>query len=421
VATAQGRSLVACIKQQTSSAGSQPRGFHFMITMQVRRDGAEIGRLYKTYSATLTTWERKMGSHQTAEALTAGDLNFANNITNIVACRYDDEEKPRAYDGFTILLVWPDPDPKQRPTSLTDGVTAYGFGCPLYGPHGDWMGAGTGGVGVIGNGGSGDLNQKAATNFGNKDTFDPGAGVLGIGGFWTGAMVSISDSGKKRNTTGGAGVIGVAAGEHGPPVLPSFDKTQGVGVYGFSAVGTGVVAEGNSLPQSPTTGLLATGFLAIEAKGTHNGIEATDSALDLKVKSTGENVNPGTDCYGVDAEGLHAGIHAVSSGGPAGIFEITLDEKVPRAQLHIKSIDTRVGRKDEEPFVPNVYTGNVDWLPSKGKAGEILVLRPVAPDTPNPVTSWLCVVPGGNFGDPIGSIAMWSQVLLGRQIKGERG
>jgi len=192
-----------------------------------------------------------MGSHQSGDGFTAGEINWANDITLVIAARYDqDPEKRRDFSGKQIFIAKPDDEPRQRPANLVDGVTGYGYlggaggvfvGCADDGPDGPGTGAGTGGFGVIGYGGSGNLNKNAATvAWGGviHEHFDPGAGVVGIGGFWAGGNQSDHEGGRRsRDGMGGAGVVGVAGGEHGRPGWPYFDQFRGVGVFGLSGVG----------------------------------------------------------------------------------------------------------------------------------------------------------------------------------------
>jgi hypothetical protein len=66
-----------------------------------------------------------MASHQTGEELTAGNINFANDITVITACLFDQPEvKLREFHGEVILIVRPDTEPRQRPVNKVDGVRA---------------------------------------------------------------------------------------------------------------------------------------------------------------------------------------------------------------------------------------------------------------------------------------------------------
>jgi hypothetical protein len=371
-----------------------------------------------------------MGSHATAEDLIAGEINYANDITLVVACK-NDQGDARDFSGQQILLVMPDTEPAQRPTAIVDGVTGYGYlggagvrglGCPINGPRGDGRGAGTGGIGVIGHGGTGDLTMNAATVVGATNrTFDPGTGVLGIGGFWTG-LTSDDSTGvqRKRDANGGAGVIGVAGGQSGPSVVPSFDQTKGVGVYGASAVGKGVVAEG----AQDQTGLLATGRVGVEALGSVVGIEASGGAVGLKAKSTGDKAAFGSGLfyYGVDAEGIDAGIHALGKAGPAGIFEVGPSEGGPRVQLQIEPQKMH-GARDKVAFSPVVMQpAQVGKLPRVGKAGQILVTINVGQENEPPpdqdATLWFCSQSGGNVGDQIQN-AIWREVLLGPPIKGQ--
>jgi hypothetical protein len=69
-----------------------------------------------------------MGSHQSGDGFTAGEINWANDITLVIAARYDqDPEKRRDFSGKQIFIAKPDDEPRQRPANLVDGVTGYGY------------------------------------------------------------------------------------------------------------------------------------------------------------------------------------------------------------------------------------------------------------------------------------------------------
>jgi hypothetical protein len=379
-----------------------------------------------------------MGSHSSGEGLVAGEDNFANKITLIVASRSDGGGNFDGTGAGAILLVTPDGVVGQRPDRTTDGVTGYGWlggagirglGCQLEGPHGWGWGAGTGGEGVISHGGSGDLDGNA---YSSAKTYNPGAGVIGVGGIWTGpqhASNPRSENRTSRDARGGAGVIGIAGGEHGVPPWPSFDQTMGVGVYGVSSVGIGVFAEGGAgYPGLSAKG--GKGGQGVQAFGDFTGIEATGGAVGIKATSLGDinlSIGSGLNYYGVDAEGKDAGIHAVGTEGPGGIFAVKLSEMHPRAQLRIEPIGMRVPDAiplADIPFSPTALVpSKVHELPHKGKAGEILVTLEVNAEDPQPAvqhaTLWFCTESGGNMGDP-SNLAVWREVLLGPPIKGER-
>jgi hypothetical protein len=67
-----------------------------------------------------------MGSHSSGEGLVAGEDNFANKITLIVASRSDGGGNFDGTGAGAILLVTPDGVVGQRPDRTTDGVTGYG-------------------------------------------------------------------------------------------------------------------------------------------------------------------------------------------------------------------------------------------------------------------------------------------------------
>jgi hypothetical protein len=86
-----------------------------------------------------------MGSHQSGEGFTAGEINWANNITLVIAARFDQGDFTGDFNGEVIVVVRPDVVPTQRPTHKVDGVHTYGylggsgvlgFGCFDDGPDG---------------------------------------------------------------------------------------------------------------------------------------------------------------------------------------------------------------------------------------------------------------------------------------------
>jgi hypothetical protein len=315
-----------------------------------------------------------MGSHQSGEGFTAGDINWANNITLVIAARYDQGNFTGDFSGNQIFIAKPDDDPKQRPSHVVDGVTGYGYmggagvfgvGCADDGPDGPGTGAGTGGFGVIGLGGSGNLNKNAATvAWGDviHERFDPGAGVLGVGGFWAGGNQSDVEGGRRdRDGKGGAGVVGVAGGEHGRPGWPYFDQFRGVGVFGLSAVGgAGMIGVAESdgyqfdrdkydesqgmgvYGASKVAGVFGRGGTGVVAKGTETGIYATgQTAVVAQGSATGSiAVVANGDWTGVRAQGGFAGIEAQGGfGGRGGIFSSGYYEGAPVAQIGIQPLE----------------------------------------------------------------------------------
>jgi hypothetical protein len=362
-----------------------------------------------------------MGSDETSDALTAGEINYANDITLIYAARQD--HKNKNYGGNQILIVAPYPDPSQRPIGLVDGVTGYGYlggagvrglGCPVDGPHGPGTGAGTGGHGVVGHGGTGDLDINDDPQFSVRwKTYDPGFGVVGIGGWWTGPQTASNPlRGNTQNRTGrgGPGVVGVAGGENGSPPVPTFDQVKGVGVFGGSLVGEGMVADG------AVAGLRATGDVGVWAIGTTAGIEA-EGGTGMYAKGTS---------VGIEVEG-GTGIKATGRGGPAGVFErpIAVRERLKyeliEPQIHIEPLPMWVPDPQDAQTVsvlPDYGVG--DQLPRWANAGDLLMTeqgpikdKPEIPPRPE-ATLWLCVVSGKENEN-----AVWKQVLLGPPIEGK--
>src|SRR5215218_6556344 len=131
-----------------------------------------------------------MGSHSTGDNLTAGETNGSNNMTMLIGDN-------GSFDG-AILAVVPTGVLESGPEQATpvNGIIGIGYqgGAGVKG-RGDspdpWLpgggkGRGTGGHGVIGEGGSGDvetnvMEQKHPERV--HDKFRPGAGVVGIGGY----------------------------------------------------------------------------------------------------------------------------------------------------------------------------------------------------------------------------------------------
>lgn len=214
------------------------------------------------------------------------------------------------------------------------GAGVRGVGNQPEGPRGERRGSGNGGDGVVGQGGSGDLVMAVG------DPAEPGRGVLGIGGFWTGPVVG-KDRDEPRDNNGGAGVVGVAGGESGPPWVPPFDQTKGVGVYGLSAQGTGVVAKGEQL-----------GLRAIATKGV--GVSASGP-------------------FGAWADGEQCGIDAMGDGGPGGVFRQKFNPEIGGLP-QIGIVPHPMVMPDEvETNVVNVLPADqIDQLPKQAWAGELL-------------------------------------------------
>lgn len=385
-----------------------------------------------------------MGSSQTGDDLVAGETNGANDPTLIVADRRSPNgEEAWGVKNGAILLVTPTRGIEDRPIVRIDGIVGVanrggagvrGIGNQPEGPRGEHSGSGTGGDGVIGHGGTGDLEASAAGHGG----FVPGTGVLGIGGYWTGpARVDKSE----RDGRGGPGVVGVAGGDQTPARVPSFEQAKGVGVYGASAENEGVVAEGG--PNS--AGLRATGMTGVKGEGNTIGVQGNGP---VGVAAYGEQqgiIAVGTNRAGIEVEGPDAilarggksggvftggyGIRAKGYPFPGGTFESGQPEDpAPRAQVRL--VPQPMWAADQAPaqLVYVVPESTVDQLPVDGNAGNLLVtIKPERPgsDVVPPraqATLWFCTVSA--FVDPVSGRtdpAIWQQVPLGQPIAGKQG
>jgi hypothetical protein len=381
-----------------------------------------------------------MGSADTGDDLVAGEINGSTNETLIVANLFYDGIDRTSWRGHRILLVTPTGDIGNRPHVPLDGIVGVanrggagvrGVGNQPEGPRGETAGSGTGGDGVVGHGGTGDLETSVTGQGG----FNPGIGVLGIGGYWTGPAKS---DGKARDDMGGPGVIGVAGGDQGPAWVPPFNLTKGVGVYGASSQHEGVVAQGG--PNA--SGLRATGFLGVQGDGTNVGVQGKGN---IGVTAYGEDfgiIATGTNRAGIEVEGPigiratalyaagtagvfhgYAGIRAKGDYDPGGTFEGRSTETgIPMAQVQLVPLPMWVPDEEPAPFVEALPPSVVDRLPARGNAGDLLAtIRTDADKSMNvspgaPATLWFCTVSGSDVGGL--KPATWRQVLLGPEIVG---
>jgi hypothetical protein len=354
--------------------------------------------------------EATMGSSNTGDDLVAGHHNLATDTTLIVAVKRREGEDwdPNCK---SILVVTPSAVMGDRPPQRVDGIVGFahrggagvrGLGNQPEGARGPRSGSGNGGDGVVGHGGTGDLEKGVGIHS------HPGIGVLGIGGIWTGPA---SLKGGSRDSRGGAGVIGVGGGDRPAPWVPSFDDTKGVGVYGISGVGEGIVALGN------TAGLRANGKWGVDATGSDGGIKAEG---DVGVQATGRN-------------------------GPAGVF-MRYSQPPPGKTLADTHVTYELGAlsqifispqpmavpdpEDMEEAVKVLPADGVDQLPVAALAGELLLtLQPSKnPSVPGfepeaEAILWLCVKSAvvKIVNSEIEKVpAVWKQVLLGPPINGTR-
>jgi hypothetical protein len=345
--------------------------------------------------------------------------NFATRTTFIVASKPEPGGEFREFNGYpvpTILHVTPTVVVGQRPIEQTDGVTGVacmgGAGVRGLGSQNrvDRLGAGTGGIGVVGHGGTGDLEGNDDPQFGmNRKTYDPGIGVLGLGGAWTGPQTAsylAPENRLDRDARGAPGVVGLAGGEFGASPMPSFEESRGVGVYGKSSDGPGMVAVG--APGTGFPGLRATGNMGVIGIGT----------ADEGVRGTGPT---GMGAYGTNvgivAEG-GIGIRALGRGAPAGVFRRTFEEVI-QAQVHIEPLPMSVPEPEDAKTVKVLPPDRV-LLPRPGKAGDLLMtthqlIQDGRDVQPRPEAMlWLCVVSSSEE-----EAAVWKQVLLGPSIEGK--
>jgi len=187
------------------------------------------------------------GSAKTGDVMEAGRNNTANEPTGFWA------EKGTFAPHWSVIAVGPAAAKDKRPDNPVIGIVAYGYkgdaailgignqpkpntfpNDPAY-----WEGSGTGGNGVVGQGGTGDLIEWDVETAGGMDLPPhPGHGILGIGGHWRGATTD--QHGNTRDNRGGAGVVGIAGTETVASAEPPFGDAAGIGVYGYSGVSEGV-------------------------------------------------------------------------------------------------------------------------------------------------------------------------------------
>jgi hypothetical protein len=361
--------------------------------------------------------------------------NFATRITFIIGSKPEpggEYTEFRGFPSYTILHVTPDAVVSQRPNERTDGVTGVaclggagvrGIGAPVTIREGGRAGAGTGGVGVVGHGDSGDLESNDDPQFSiMKKTYDPGAGVVGIGGPWTGPQAAprwVEGNRQGRDHRGGSGVIGVAGGQDGATPVPSFDQAKGVGVYGASAVGEGMVADG------------AINFAGLRATGSYGvwGISKTDNGVGVRGEGPTGMTAYGKD-FGIIATGDVVaveveggiGIRALGKSAPAGVFRRQKQEGFSQPQIHIEPLPMWVPDPEDGKTV-SVLPPHGLGLPRWANAGDLLMTiggpsmdRPVPPRPE--ATLWLCVVSASSKDSSLGVTAVWKQVLLGPPIEG---
>ena len=368
-----------------------------------------------------------MGSTKSGEELVAGHKNNSQNTTMVLGRSpwNGDQRKYRNFLGRTILLVTPPaPEVKRgfperygsRPHNATDGLTAFGcmggagvrgIGNQPEGHRGDKKGSGTGGEGVVGHGGTGDLEDSATSlDRDRRRKFNPGIGVLGIGGHW---IMPIDDP------RGAPGVVGVAGTKGGPSNVPPFEYMRGVGVYGMSHVGNGMHAVG-----SPTdgTGLVAEGFFGVVATGRSAGVVAFSD--ELAVNGRGKKVGGRFRGY--------VGVEGQGETDPGGVFSAQPSERgVPTAQ--IQAVPQPMWVPDQVQATSYYLTppDQVGELPQRGSAGQLLMTvqtisaerRDLRPG--GEATLWLCVTSGDDVVPATPSQpAIWRQVLLGPAIQGQK-
>jgi hypothetical protein len=182
-----------------------------------------------------------------------------------------------------------------------------------------------------------------------------------------------------------------------------FDTLKGIGVFGRSKNGPGVVGKGGPGVVGLAEGQEAIDYPAAGVFGrSKNGPgvvgEATDSA------SKGGHFRGGA--MGVYGSAVH---------GPGGWFEAATDPV--RAQIHLAPSPMPVPTEQPMVVVANLDPSKVDQLPKIGRLGDLLATSDMKTDSK--VTGfaflWLCVKDGTDK-DP----AAWRQVLLGPAIDGRK-
>jgi len=321
-----------------------------------------------------------MGSHKSGEALTAGETNGANALTMIVA------DNGKQEDFGAMFMVTPSGDLSVGPAGAAPVHAIVGYGYqggvgvigrgdpqePIRGPN--VLGRGTGGHGVKGLGGSGaaDKNAMEEHHSDRQGKFKPGAGLLGIGGYWIGPN---SDPKGKilRDDIGGPGVVGLAGGANSEEVFDyetEFNTVKGIGVFGRSHNGAGVVGR-------------ATG-----GSGT---------------------------AVGGSFQGGAIGVRGTASAGPGGWFEGGWDPI--RAQIHLEPHAMDTPAEVLASSVTTVKPDAIDQLPKIGRLGDLL-LTTRTDSKAGATFLWLCTVEDDVNGS--GNPAQWRQVLLGPYIPGKK-
>ncbi len=239
----------------------------------------------------------------------------------------------------------------------------------------------SGSVGVFGRGGN--AHRKTVTVEGEKVLAGPkesGPGVLGKGGIQTA-------DGKDAGTPS-AGVIGLAGGE----APPEFFETSNVGTYGKGLIGV----KGRS--ESGTGG-------RFESKTATGVVGHSDGGIGGLLSSTA----------GVGLEAITS-----ASGQRAGIF---LSKSAAQVQLVPHKLDQEILERVTSPPKALFTKGHLKALPAKALAGDLFcTIMQAKPDPPRPpplpapeAVLWLCVIDG----DDNPNQAQWRQVLLGPKTFGQ--
>jgi hypothetical protein len=248
------------------------------------------------------------------------------------------------------------------------------------------VGRGTGGNGVVGQGGSGDAETNAMEEYhpDRPGKFDPGAGVVGMGGHWIGPDKDAKGQ-RLRGDFGGTGVVGVGGGSFEAGYVPSYVFAPGFGVYGISK--------------------------EIGVCGVSAPVAVTDNS-----ELHGLGVFGWGQTFGVYAQGGRGGgVKGHGGGGPGGHFK--RDTFGP--QLHVEPMPMQVPPEEPATDLKWLRPSAVDKLPGEATAGDILVTRPSTAsndfDPQGFATLWFCSRSGG-VDYPTGW-AVWQQILLGPPIK----
>lgn len=360
------------------------------------------------------------GSNGSGEDMEAGRTNQATDTTRVWARRTDSDDGDdfnwEAIFVAEVAKTVDDPeeflDGDWRPQHAVDGIVGSG-----------WSGAhDTGGVGVVGNGGT---NQgTGVVGHGGREG-SGGTGVHGIGGSVSGfpndpspgaGIVAqggrMPDHFNDKRLPHGAGVIAIAGGSRKP--IPSFADTGSIGIFAQGAeaeIHTVSIENVPTVvgPAAPGAGVLGRGGVPIPpGDPVAAGVIGLAGGVPIpSIAATGNTGVFGEGSVGVKGK-TDAGIAvfgiASDEDGRAGAFESKRSAQVwivPHSQPN----------EFPEPFpaTPYAISGDAVNLPGDACGGDLMSIT----DPTGQCTLWFCVR-GANENNR----AVWAQVLLGPLAQG---